>query len=243
MAENSVNGEGGILKAAVSDSRIITTLKGSWRSSWLRQSGIRLRRAWDAARVRNGWHRTWAILSSAGQHSSLSRTLDMLMRWWRLSFVYRWLTKEPEPEVIVIDLRDTYTVSPFITFLDRVHEGVERSYRKSRVKVVMNRVANQVRVAPIRAGSFFLATLTLVFGLNVLVRSSLNPITLLSILFLLGASAAGTRVDMTLSELVQTRSVRVLIAVFEPPEPPENEATGNTSGGGIGGEPGNDSDN
>ncbi|GCF14787.1 hypothetical protein Harman_27220 [Haloarcula mannanilytica] len=25
------------------------------------------------------------------------------------SFCYRWLTKEPEPEVIVIDLRESYT--------------------------------------------------------------------------------------------------------------------------------------
>ena len=34
------------------------------------------------------------------------------------SFLYRWLTKEPEPEVIVIDLRETWTVGPFITLLD-----------------------------------------------------------------------------------------------------------------------------
>ena len=34
------------------------------------------------------------------------------------SLLYRWLTKEPEPEVIVIDLRETWTVGPFITLLD-----------------------------------------------------------------------------------------------------------------------------
>ena len=34
------------------------------------------------------------------------------------SFLYQWLTKEPEPEVIVIDLRETWTVGPFITLLD-----------------------------------------------------------------------------------------------------------------------------
>ena len=32
------------------------------------------------------------------------------------SFLYRWLTKEPE--VIVIDLRETWTVGPFIALLD-----------------------------------------------------------------------------------------------------------------------------
>ena len=34
------------------------------------------------------------------------------------SFLFQWLTKEPEPEVIVIDLRKTRTVGPFIRLLD-----------------------------------------------------------------------------------------------------------------------------
>lgn len=36
----------------------------------------------------------------------------------RSSYLYRWLTKEPEPEVIVIDLRETYTVGPFISVIE-----------------------------------------------------------------------------------------------------------------------------
>jgi len=48
------------------------------------------------------------------------------------SYCYRWLTKEPEPEVIVIDLRETYTVGPFIAFLDRLIPHIEQAWEHSR---------------------------------------------------------------------------------------------------------------
>ncbi|MDY7082243.1 MAG: hypothetical protein SXQ77_07545 [Halobacteria archaeon] len=35
------------------------------------------------------------------------------------SWLYGWLTAEPEPEVVVIDLRDTLSVAPFLELLDR----------------------------------------------------------------------------------------------------------------------------
>jgi hypothetical protein len=38
----------------------------------------------------------------------------------RASFLYRWLTAEPEPEVVVIDLRETYAVGPLLAILDSV---------------------------------------------------------------------------------------------------------------------------
>lgn len=50
------------------------------------------------------------------------------------SWLYGWLTAEPEPEVIVIDLRETYTVGPFIKLLDRVIETVAPWYRQSTLK-------------------------------------------------------------------------------------------------------------
>jgi len=40
------------------------------------------------------------------------------------SWVYRWLTKEPDPDVIVIDLRETATVGPILTVLDRLLDRV-----------------------------------------------------------------------------------------------------------------------
>lgn len=49
---------------------------------------------------------------------------ESLGRVLRESAVYRWLTTEPEPSVVVIDLRETYTVGPLIKLIDA---GVERA--------------------------------------------------------------------------------------------------------------------
>lgn len=59
----------------------------------------------------------------------------------RESYVYRWLTKEPEPEVVVIDLRETWTVGPVIGALDRVVDRVAPHWRRSTVKSSLDRVA------------------------------------------------------------------------------------------------------
>ncbi|EMA09643.1 hypothetical protein [Haloarcula marismortui] len=56
------------------------------------------------------------------------------------SYCYRWLTKEPDPEVIVIDLRETYTIGPFIALLDRIIPHVEHAWQHSRVGSVVKRV-------------------------------------------------------------------------------------------------------
>lgn len=49
----------------------------------------------------------------------------------RASWLYRWLTAEPEPEVIVIDLRETYTVGPLIAALGRVTRGLAPPIRET----------------------------------------------------------------------------------------------------------------
>ncbi|MUV59818.1 hypothetical protein [Halobacterium sp. CBA1126] len=97
----------------------------------------------------------------------LGSTTDRLTRVVQGSFLYRWLTAEPDPEVIVIDLRETYTVGPFIAILDRIVETLVPYYRQSLLKR----------------------------GVDVLA--------------VLAAQAA------------DTRSGRLLVALFEPPEPPE----------------------
>jgi hypothetical protein len=63
------------------------------------------------------------------------------------SYCYRWLTKEPDPEVIVIDLRETYTVGPFIALLDRIIPHIEDAWRQSRVGSVVKRVFERLSEA------------------------------------------------------------------------------------------------
>ncbi|CAP12965.1 uncharacterized protein OE_1134F [Halobacterium salinarum R1] len=87
----------------------------------------------------------------------------------RESYLYQWLTAEPDPEVVVIDLRETYTVGPFIAILDRSIETLVPIYRESRLARSLNG----------------LATL--------------------------------------LARAADTRPGRVLVALFEPPEPPAGD--------------------
>ncbi|MDQ2072856.1 hypothetical protein ACODNH_04975 [Haloarcula sp. NS06] len=62
----------------------------------------------------------------------------------RESYCYRWLTKEPEPEVIVIDLRETYAVGLFIALLDRLVPHIEDAWRHSTVGSVARRAFEQL---------------------------------------------------------------------------------------------------
>ncbi|QLG60231.1 hypothetical protein [Halorarum salinum] len=91
---------------------------------------------------------TRAVLGRALEQSSLvvalrapfredartRQTARWLSETVRNSFIYRWLTKEPEPEVFVIDLRETWTVGPVIRLLDHVIVGVIPIWNESTFK-------------------------------------------------------------------------------------------------------------
>ncbi|PSQ32024.1 hypothetical protein BRD16_00630 [Halobacteriales archaeon SW_6_65_46] len=72
----------------------------------------------------------------------------------RDSRLYRWLTAEPEPTVVVIDLRETYTVGPVIALIDRLVTPLSARWEQStlREKVIAageygERVVGSSRVA------------------------------------------------------------------------------------------------
>jgi len=61
------------------------------------------------------------ILASFGESQVISGTAaarNTISRIARHSALLRWLTSEPDPEMIVIDLRETRTVGPVIQLLD-----------------------------------------------------------------------------------------------------------------------------
>jgi hypothetical protein len=62
----------------------------------------------------------------------------------RESYCYRWLTKEPDPDVIVINLRETYTVGPLIALLDRIIPYIENAWQHSNLGSVAQRVSNRL---------------------------------------------------------------------------------------------------
>jgi hypothetical protein len=75
-----------------------------------------------------------SAISDGSQVISAGRAIGVrASEFVQQSYCYRWLTKEPDPEVIVIDLRETYTVGPFIKLLDMLIPHIEDAWQHSRV--------------------------------------------------------------------------------------------------------------
>lgn len=87
-----------------------------------------------------------------GRHSTIISTAQTLATrasaFIRGSYCYRWLTKEPEPDVIVIDLRETHTVGPILAILERVIEPVEQAWIHSRADAIATATAKEITQVP-----------------------------------------------------------------------------------------------
>jgi hypothetical protein len=160
-------------------------------------------------------------------HASRTATVTALGKqvadWTRASFCYRWLTKEPDPDVIVIDLRETYTVGPVIAALEWLLDIFVPASARSRVVTVAERIQQQGREAPVRTAS--LLTLAAVAGwvVRTALTGGLSRGSALGSLGVALLALLGTRVTMDWDNLCDTRLADWLRAVFEPPPPPEKQ--------------------
>ena len=143
--------------------------------------------------------------------------------------LYEWLTAEPEPEVIVIDLRETRIVGLVLTMLDRIFTQAERELLPALPTATVTRggywLRSRIVDRPLRVASIGLAIVVNLGLLSILTGSDdpVTPVTLLLLAALLLA-ARGFQSTMSLDELTSTpqyqRTAALLIAAFEPPEPP-----------------------
>lgn len=137
------------------------------------------------------------------------------------SFLYRWLTAEPEPEVIEIDLRETYSAGPMLAAIDRLLGSLIPHSRYSTLSAVFRHLGQILQAAPVRVAGVVLATVGVgALGLSILTgpRSTLAVAPWLALVVI---GVALTRVRWSLDELRGTRGWQALAAAFEPPEPPE----------------------
>lgn len=185
----------------------------------------------DLEGVVDSWRRSSAVVTLlhdasrgvavAASDASVTNLTTRMERWIRSSFGYRWLTAEPEPEVVVIDLRDTFTVGPFLTLLDDLVELYLGVRPASSVHNAIEATIDYVLLRPIRAGSVVLlggvathVAFTIAFR-----EVDVNQFFDWVALAVLGAHGLGY--ETTLEELSEMREVQLLIAALEPPEPPE----------------------
>ena len=157
-----------------------------------------------------------------------SSRLGRLGRWLadavRDSYLYRWLTAEPDPDVIVIDLRETWTVGPFIRLLDATIDRLASAINDSRVAGAVQTGTTITHHQPAVVAGIGLLLAGVILGLASVAAGTLTTPRLALTAITLGGGALATRERRSWADLGETRPVALLIAALEPPEPPEEDA-------------------
>ena len=161
----------------------------------------------------------------------------------RESALYHWLTAEPEPEVIVIDLRETWTVGPFIALLDRIVAAVTEAVASSRLVGAGRRVAVQTRETPLRVGGGLALVVGVAAMLTALAGGEVQRGRLLVGVGTLVLGILGVRDDRSIDALRATqvgealaRGGALVIQALEPPEPPEETTPEDRETGSVNGD-------
>ncbi|OTF01202.1 hypothetical protein [Halorubrum sp. SD683] len=160
----------------------------------------------------------------AARESRLGRLSRRTADAVRDSYLYRWLTAEPDPDVIVIDLRETWTVGPFIRLLDAVLDRLLPALDDSRLAAAVRAGVRQTLAAPAVAVGLALLAAGLALGLASVAAGTLGTTRLVVAGGLVAAGVLATRERRSWAALRETRPVELLVAALEPPEPPEGTA-------------------
>lgn len=163
------------------------------------------------------------ILGSSRVVTALRTAGSQASSWVRHSALYQWLTAEPDPEVIVIDLRDTWTVGPFLQVLDWIVDRLVDGAAGSRIVTVAQQSVSATRAAPLRVVGLVIAFL----GLAVASSSLLGDVATTRLGVGVGIAVVGLiamQDDRNWATLRETRPVALTIALLEPPEPLERSS-------------------
>ncbi|XGI82711.1 hypothetical protein ACEU6E_05345 [Halorutilales archaeon Cl-col2-1] len=205
-----------------SESRIpdldIDVLRGSAVAGGLGRISDAIRDGFDESRLQN-------LLNSvekAVHGSKLSRIGRSTVEVSESSWLYRWLTAEPEPEVVVIDLRETLTVGSLIELVDRAVSFLVPAWVRSRVHATVSETYAYVRDETVRSISLVVLASVLV---NTSVSLVLGDLTNTGFVLRFGVgslSVLGVRSHVSWDEIAESKPAKLLIAVLEPPEPPRD---------------------
>ena len=194
-------------------------------AQWLRRAVTSSRTAALVDRIERrasaGWQRLSAPIEAAYPRSTPGRLAGSAVRATRHSFVYRWLTKEPDPAVIVIDLRETWTVGPVIATLEWVGTMGPVEWILGVAGSVGRHVGQTVRRAPVRLAS--VAVLSGALAGLLLSWADATAVERVAWLGIAGLAALGLRVDASWADLAESRVGAWVRAVFEPPDLEERD--------------------
>jgi len=162
-----------------------------------------------------------SALEDSRLYQALSAATERLSSVIRASYLYRWLTAEPDPDVIVIDLRETWTVGPVIAILDWLFAQFEDAAEGSRIVALAATGYERTLAAPVRIGGLAALVAAALAGLLGVVSGRRSALFVAAALLVIGT--LGLFEDRSWADLRRTRPVELLVAALEPPAPPESE--------------------
>lgn len=194
------------------------------------RTGAALRRATAAARaalrssaasgVTDRAHRT---TRTAYANSRLDDAIDRIDGAVRSSWAFRWLTAEPEADVVVVDLRETTTVGPVLAVLDGTFRAVVPAWRSAATGRLTRDTRDAFERRPVRAAS---QVALVAVATNLVLRlatGTLDHLVLGGSLLLAALALAGTRSEASSDAIADSRSVRLLRSILRPPDPPDSD--------------------
>lgn len=163
-----------------------------------------------------------STFETATRHSRLTtQAAGTLRRFVDGSWLFRWLTAEPDPDVIVIDLRETLTVGPWLVAIERCLCWLLPATASSALLRLGRGGHRAVTNRPVQMGSLLVGLLAVaLLGTVVTTGDQSAPVVFLALSLALLA-LLGSRFTWSWAELRETRGYQVLAAAFEPPESPE----------------------
>jgi len=173
--------------------------------------------ATTARRLRNVSERVATVFSKS-RLATIGRTGEQCIR---ASWLYRWLTTEPDPDVIVIDLREAYVIGPILGMLDRSFSVFTGGWSQARSGTLLEQFHESIEARPIRTVSH--AVLAAVVA-NLALTAVLGSLATTAIgvrLIAASLALAGTRVNASWDDVTDSRTYGLLVTLLEPPEPPD----------------------
>ncbi|QDX40817.1 hypothetical protein [Salarchaeum sp. JOR-1] len=167
-------------------------------------------------------------LTAVRATSAVTTTAIVLEQWLRASFLYQWLTAEPDPDVVVIDLRTTFSVGPLIALLDHVVRALVPASHRARITRAWTTLMHVVRAVPLKVAGLLLTIATGAVVALTAIRGQLTTTTLSAAGGLLAVALLVSRSDRSWSQLRESRPVQMLSAALAPPDPPTPNTDTNT---------------
>jgi hypothetical protein len=146
------------------------------------------------------------------------------------SWLYRWLTAEPDPDVIVIDLRHTRTVGPILVQLAKAIQKLVPATVHSQLLRAGYRLRGRTLDRPVHVASLaVIAMVMAAFGF-VVAGDGLTGAQAVVLLGVLLLAVRGTQSTRSWSDIAEMRWYQWVRAAFEPPVPPEPASENQTDG-------------